>query len=178
VTRLARRTKQMNKTTVASWLLVIAVVVAAFVLGRATRRASGPSKKPHGMSAKGKVAVTLIAALVALVALRVGWSSFVLVAGTAAAILGRLLPLLRWWPLLRASGKGAGPKPSPFASDPPRSAKMSQAQALEVLGLKEGATPQDINHAYKRLIVKIHPDQGGTSFLARQLDEARRTLLG
>jgi hypothetical protein len=58
------------------------------------------------------------------------------------------------------------------------SSGMTRDQALEVLGLKDGATRDDIEAAYKRLIVRNHPDTGGTEFLAKQLNEAREVLLG
>jgi hypothetical protein len=56
--------------------------------------------------------------------------------------------------------------------------KMNRADALEVLELKEGATRQEINAAYSRLMQKVHPDLGGSTFFAKQLNAARKTLLG
>ena len=55
---------------------------------------------------------------------------------------------------------------------------MSRAEALDILGLEEGASEIDIEAAYKALIVKNHPDQGGTDWLAARLNEARDILLG
>jgi hypothetical protein len=60
---------------------------------------------------------------------------------------------------------------------PAASQAMDRAQALEVLGLEPEASKDDIEAAYKTLIVKNHPDQGGTDWLATQLNEARRILL-
>jgi len=54
---------------------------------------------------------------------------------------------------------------------------MTNQQALEVLGLKEGVSKEDIIQAHRRLIQKLHPDRGGSSFLAATLNEAKRTLL-
>ena len=54
---------------------------------------------------------------------------------------------------------------------------MDRAQALEILGLDAQASPADIEAAYKALIVKNHPDQGGTDWLAARLNEARSVLL-
>ena len=55
---------------------------------------------------------------------------------------------------------------------------MSRAEALDILGLEEGASADEIETAYKALIVKNHPDQGGTDWLAARLNEARDILLG
>lgn len=54
---------------------------------------------------------------------------------------------------------------------------MSRAEALDILGLEEGASEDEIDAAYKALIVKNHPDQGGTDWLAARLNDARDTLL-
>ena len=51
------------------------------------------------------------------------------------------------------------------------------AHALEILGLDAGATETEIHAAYVRLMQRVHPDQGGTNFLAKQLIDARDALL-
>src|SRR5262245_46939690 len=49
-------------------------------------------------------------------------------------------------------------------------AKLSAAQALEILGLKAGATEQEIRAAYTRLMKRVHPDFGESNFFATQLN--------
>ncbi len=64
------------------------------------------------------------------------------------------------------------------ARNPPSAkAQMTRTEALDILGLSETASKDDIEQAYKGLMVKNHPDQGGTDWLAAQLNEARDTLL-
>ena len=60
----------------------------------------------------------------------------------------------------------------------PSKKTMSRSEALDILGLAEGACAGEIEAAYRALIVKNHPDQGGTDWLAAQLNEARDILLG
>lgn len=59
----------------------------------------------------------------------------------------------------------------------PTAGRMTPEQALEILELTPGATALDIRAAYNRLMRKVHPDTGGSTFFARQLNLARDTLL-
>ncbi len=64
--------------------------------------------------------------------------------------------------------------PPPPAGD---NAELTTGQALEVLGLPEDASREDIVDAHKRLIQKIHPDRGGSTWLAAMINRAKDTLL-
>ena len=55
---------------------------------------------------------------------------------------------------------------------------MDEAEALEVLGLERGAAPEEIKQAHRRLMAKLHPDSGGSTFLATQINRAKDILLG
>ena len=59
----------------------------------------------------------------------------------------------------------------------PHDESMTVERALSVLGLQPGATDDDVRAAHRRLMKKIHPDQGGSDFLARQINEAKDFLL-
>ncbi len=60
----------------------------------------------------------------------------------------------------------------------PRGGGMSQAEALEVLGLKPGASAEEIKAAHRRLMAAAHPDRGGSDWIAARLNQARDVLLG
>jgi hypothetical protein len=55
--------------------------------------------------------------------------------------------------------------------------RLSRGEALEVLGLEPGAEEADVRAAHKRLLRLVHPDRGGSAWLARRIHQARDTLL-
>jgi len=59
-------------------------------------------------------------------------------------------------------------------SDPGR---MSREEAYRVLGLQSGASDSEISTAHRRLMQKIHPDRGGSDYLAAKLNQAKDILL-
>jgi hypothetical protein len=55
---------------------------------------------------------------------------------------------------------------------------MSLREAREILGVDENAGRREIDAAYRRLMQRAHPDHGGSTGLASQLNAARDRLLG
>jgi curved DNA-binding protein CbpA len=55
---------------------------------------------------------------------------------------------------------------------------MTRQEALAILGLREGATADEIRAAHRRLIVRVHPDAGGSAELAARINRAKDVLLG
>jgi len=129
--------------------------------------AADPKSLAKAVRLAAGVLLSLLAAGLALT----GRIFFALIAGSIALAIftGGPMP----WERLRArAAAGAG-------GAPPRGAStMSRAEALSVLGLTEGATPQEIRVAHRRLIQQTHPDKGGSSYLAAKINQAKDVLLG
>ena len=70
-------------------------------------------------------------------------------------------------------------RPPGAAAPPPqsRSGRMSLEEARAILGVAPGASPAEIRAAYMRLMRSVHPDKGGTTGLAAQLNAARDRLM-
>jgi DnaJ homolog subfamily C member 19 len=133
-----------------------------------------------GADAFSRAKVASIKRLLAWVAALGGISlaALLLLSGRAGGAISALIfaaPLvISWW---QESGPRARPRAGPGAGAR-RGGAMSRAEARAILGVGEAASVEDINDAWKRLMVKVHPDHGGTDALAARVNEARRILLG
>ena len=124
------------------------------------------------------VVALVLASIVLLMLLLTGRIHYL--AALAAAVLPfikKLPALLRYLPLL---GGLFNKKTEPEASDQTASktsSDMPVSLALQILELEEGASKDEVLEAHRKLMQKLHPDRGGSNFLAAQVNMAKDTLM-
>ena len=117
--------------------------------------------------------IALWSAAILLVALAITKGSWLMAMfGAALPWVNRLMMVKRLWDGFSRSKVGGN-----HAGTAPPSTSMDVAEALEILGLEPGATDEEIVDAHRRLMQKIHPDRGGSDYLASQINLAKDTLL-
>ncbi|WP_269514248.1 J domain-containing protein [Brevundimonas subvibrioides] len=133
------------------WLVLAGIVVWALV--RLGRQTEGP-RRGHW-----RVAATLVSAALlvggALALSRGAWIS-------GAGLVGAAL-----WLAVASRMRNVVARPE----------AIGDAEARSILGVPVGAEPEVIQAAWRRLMGRAHPDQGGTEGLAAKLNAARDRLL-
>ena len=154
---------------------VLAALLAAAWLLRGASRAWQRGERGTLLAVAAALGALALAALAATG--RMHWLGAL--AAAFIPFLRRIGSLLRLLPLVSSVLKGARAGSSAGHRQTPRPPKggMTRAEAFGVLGLAEGASEREIMESHRRLMQRVHPDRGGSAFLAQQLNEARRVLL-
>ena len=156
-------------------VLILLLLMAVLGLRAWSRAAAGPKA---GLQPRNPMVFFVMLALALIVlAPRLGW--VIPLVGAFALAVARFAPiLLALTPLLRRIFNGQDPaRPGEASRTPPPNGGMSKQEAYQILGLSPGASQEEILAAHRRLMQKMHPDRGGSDYLAVKINQARETLL-
>ena len=158
--------------------ILLAVIAIGLVLWYKISKA--PADKRKNLIFWSTVGVIIGTLVVLVVTGRMHW--LYALGGSIAAFMPRVISALRFLPLVnrfrqqytqhksqQSGGQSTG------RANPGR---MTAEQAREILGVKANATREEIIRAHKRMMQKVHPDRGGSDYLAAQINQAKDTLLG
>ncbi|HHJ40276.1 MAG: hypothetical protein AXA67_06750 [Methylothermaceae bacteria B42] len=129
---------------------------------------------------RGSGGLLVIAALILLAVLAKSWL-FPLI-GAVLAVSARAIPyyLPRLLPVLIQFWRQHSAYRRSYQSGPENSGGAepdSVEEAYQLLGLEPGASRQQIIAAHRRLMQKVHPDRGGSDYLAAKVNRAKEILL-
>ena len=149
-------------------LAILALIVAAGAAGwllLRVARANGSDGGAHNVTLlKAVIWLGLVAALFAAKL----WPLAFMVLFAAGSVMA-----IEFWRGDRIESAETDARP---ARAPQRA--MSSDEAASVLGLDVNASAEEVRAAHRKLIAQIHPDKGGTDYLAAKINEARDLLLG
>ena len=145
------------------WLLGLLIV--ALTVRQLLRRAP-KNGKPFLL----RVVVVLVLLIAAAMAMRGLWP-------VAMSLLGGLMVYGR--PVLQAFGlwKMVQSNLRQEQAKQPQTTDMSVELALQILELEANPSKEDVLTAHKRMMAKNHPDKGGSTYLASQINQAKDVLL-
>jgi len=143
--------------------LILAGAAAVWLLMRSARGEAAGGEERNVTLFKGVIFLGLAAALFAAKLWPLAFMTL-LAAGAVTAI--------EIWRKRAISLDEAG-----GSSPPVPQAAMQPEEAASILGVPADAPPETVRTAHRKLISQLHPDKGGTDYLAAKINDARDVLL-
>ena len=158
-------------------IILIAVAGIALILWHKITKAKGEQRKKMIMWS----IIGSVLAILGLLAITGHLNIITAMIAGAVALLPRAMQLLKYLPFISRLYQQHGQQntQNQQQSQPPPRGKqaMSIDEAMEVLGLKPGYSKEDVKQAHRRMMQKVHPDRGGSDYLAAQINQAKDILL-
>ncbi len=157
-------------------ILLVAVLSIALLLWHKIKTATGEQRKKLII----KTVIGVILASLALLAATGKLNVLTAIIGGLIAMIPRVIGYLRYLPIISRLYSQTKQQNTQQNNRQTQTAKgaMSEEEALAILGLKPGATKEQVLNAHKRMMMKVHPDKGGSDHLAAQINKAKDTLIG
>ncbi len=154
-------------------IILIAILAIALILWHKIGKTRGAERKQLIL---WTVVGSVIAAL-SILAVTGHLNIITAMIASAIALLPKLAQFVRYIPFisrLYAQNKQQDGQQTPPARG---KQKMSRDEAMEILALKPDHSADDVIQAHRRMMQKVHPDRGGSDYLAAQINQAKETLL-
>lgn len=153
-------------------LAALMAVVAFVVLIRLLWLSARPARSTTVVAAAAAALVIGLAILAATG--RLNW--IVALGAALLPFLKRGLSLIRYLPWIKGAF-GAYQQSRGHSNAGATSGDLSVEDACRILGLGTHPTRDEVIAAHRSLMQKLHPDRGGSTYLAQQLNDAKRVLL-
>ncbi len=156
-------------------IVLIALIVAVVIIMKLIRNT--PQEKKQGLYWKLGLSGLAIVLILLAVTGRIHWIGAMI--GALIPIVRRSLPfLIRVFPFFQQY-LGAKNQTGNNGQPPPPSSNgdMDENSAYAVLGLSPGATKEEVIQAHRKMMQKVHPDRGGSDYLAAQINQAKELLI-
>ena len=154
-------------------IILIAVAAIALILWSKIKKTAGDERKKL-------IFWSIIGAVLAILGLLAITGHLNIITAMFAgliALLPRAMQLVKYLPFLGRFYK-QGQHSQQAQSPPPRGKQVMETdEAMEILGLKPGYSKDDIIQAHRRMMLKVHPDRGGSDYLAAKINKAKATLI-
>lgn len=154
-------------------VIILAVIAVAFLMWFKIKKAKDEEKKKLIVWTIAGIVIAVLGILAATGRLNL----ITALIGGLIALIPKAMQLLRYLPLINRFRQQANQQ-SNQQQTPAGKTAMSKDQACEILGIKPGADKEKIIAAHRRMMQKVHPDRGGSDYLAAQINQAKDTLLG
>lgn len=154
-------------------IIMLAVIAVALLMWFKIKNAKDEDRKKLII----QTVVGLVIAVLAILAITGHLNVITALIGGLIALIPKAMHLLRYLPLINRFRQQPGQQSSQKQTSTNK-ADMSKKQACEVLGIEPDCSKDEIIAAHRRMMQKVHPDRGGSDFLAAQINQAKDILLG
>ena len=157
-------------------IILIAIACIALILWHKIKKADGEQRKKLVFWS----IIGSVGGILAILAVTGHLNVITAMIAGAVAMLPRLMQFAKYIPFINRlyQQNKQGQKQYQAQSPPPGGTQhITTEEAIEILGLKSGYTREDVVQAHRKMMQKVHPDRGGSDYLAAQINKAKDTLL-
>ncbi|MBN4063280.1 hypothetical protein JYT79_00710 [Cardiobacterium sp. AH-315-I02] len=157
------------------FIILMAIIGIALIVWHKIKKAKGEERKKMVFWS----VLSGVGAVVALLAVTGHLNIITAAIAGMVALAPKIMRFAQYLPFVnRLYQQHNQPHQQQAQTPTPGKKTMSADEAREVLGLKPGSTKEEIILAHRRMMQKMHPDRGGSDFMAAQINKAKETLLG